>query len=102
MLLLVAPTAAAGIHLVDATACMCPAAAGTVVVAEVVVSPDIHCSPVVGSATDVVVVVAIVAASIAGAAIVDVSVADVISGRVAVGVATLTVLYATVSHVDTT
>ena len=50
MLLLVTPTAAAGIHFVATVECMCPAAAGTVVAAEVVVPPDIHCSPAVGVA----------------------------------------------------
>ena len=97
MLLLVAPTAAAGIHLVDAAACMCPAAAGTVVASEVVVPPDMHCLPLVGASTDVVVVVAIVAASIAGDTIVAISVAAVIAGVVAVGVATLTALSAAVT-----
>ena len=48
-----------------------------------------HCLTVVGAATAVVVVVAIVAASVAGAAIVVVSVAAVFSGVVAVGVSTL-------------
>ena len=71
MLLLVAPTAAAGIHFVADVAFMCPAAAGTVFAAEVVVPPDMHCSPAVGAATAVVVdVVVIVAASDAGDAIV--------------------------------
>ena len=92
MLLLVAPTAASGIHLVTADAYMCPSAAGTVVAAEVVVPPDMHCLPVVGAATAVVVVVAIVAASVAGAASVAVSVAAVIAVVVAVGVSTLTAL----------
>ena len=77
MLLLVDPTASAGIHFVAAAACMCPAMAGTVVASEVVVPPDMHCSPVVGAATAVVIdVVTIVA----------VSVADVVAGAVAVGV----------------
>ena len=96
MLLLVAPTAAAGIHLVAAATYMCPAEAGTIVSAEVVVPPDMHCSPVVGAATAIVVVVAIVAASVAGDAIVAVSVAAVIDGVVAVVVATLTALSAAV------
>ena len=43
MLPLVVPTAAAGIHLVDAAVYMCPDAAGTIVAAKVVVPPDIHC-----------------------------------------------------------
>ena len=89
MLLLVAPTDAACIHLVASDACMCPPVVGTVVSAEVVVPPNMHCLPVVGAATAVVAVVAIAAASVAGAAIVVVSVAAVIFGGVAVGVATL-------------
>ena len=95
MLLLVVPTAAAaGIHFVTAVACMCPAASGTVVSDEVVVPPDIHCSPAVGEATDVVVdVVATVSASDSGAVIVAVSVADVFAGGVSVGVAMLSALY---------
>ena len=91
MLPLVVPTAADGIHLVvaDAAACMCPAAAGTVVTAKVVVPPDMHCSPAVGAATAVVVdVVAISDASVAGASIVAVSVVAVVAGAVAIGVAT--------------
>ena len=92
MLLLLAPTDAACIHLVDAAVCMFPAADGTVVAAEVVVPPDKNCFPVVGAATAAVVVVAIVAASVAVAAIVAVSVVAVISGIVAVGGATLTSL----------
>ena len=93
MLPLVVPTAAAGIHLVAAAACMCPAVAGTVVGAEVVVPPDMHCSPSVGTDTTVVVdVVAIAADSVSGAAIVAVSVAAVVAGEVAIGVATLTAL----------
>ena len=55
MLPLVVPTADAVIHLVDAAACMCPAAAGTVVAAEVVVPTYIHCSPAFWAATAVVV-----------------------------------------------
>ena len=42
MLLLVVPTTAAGINFVAAVTCMCPAAAVTVVAAEVVVPPDMH------------------------------------------------------------
>ena len=85
MLLLVAHTAAAGIHFVADVACMCPAAAGTVVAAEVVVPPDMHCLPAVGAATAAVVdVVAIVA----------VSVSAVFAGAVAVGVAMLSALSA--------
>ena len=96
MLLLVAPTAADGIHLVSAAACMWPAVAGNVA-AGVVVPPDMHCSPIVGAATDVFVdVVSIVAASVAGAAIVAVSVAAVIYGVVAVGVDTLITLSSSV------
>ena len=95
MLLLVVPTVAAIIHFVDAAAFMCPAAAGTVVAAEVVVPPDMHYSPSIGAATSVVVgVVAIVVASVAGAAIVAVSVAALVVDVVAVGVATLTSLTA--------
>ena len=60
---------------------MCPAVAGTVVAAEVVVPHDMHCLPAVGVATAIVVVlVAIAAASVAGAAIVAVSVDSVIYG----------------------
>ena len=93
MLLLVVPTDADVIHFVAAVACMCPAASSTVVADEVVVPPDMHCSPDLGSATAVFVdVVATVYASDAGAAIVAVSVADVFSGAVAVGVATLSAL----------
>ena len=93
MLLLVNPTVAAGNHLVAAAACMCPAADGTVVAAEVVLPYDMHCLPVVGAATSVVVVVvAIVASSVAVAAIVAVSVAAVIAGVFDVEVATLTSL----------
>ena len=93
MLLVVAPTADAGIHFVAAVSCMCPAASGTVVAAEVVVPPDMHCLPAVGAANAVVVdVVAIVAASDAGAAIFAVSVASVVAGAVAVGFATVTAL----------
>ena len=51
-----------------------------------------HCLPVIGADTSVVVVFSIVAASIAVAAIVAVSVADVSAGVVAVGVATFTYL----------
>ena len=99
MLLLVFPTAAAGIHFLAAVACMCPAAAGTVVAVEVVVPPDMHCLPAVGAATDVVVdAVSTVAASDAGDVIVSVSVADVFSGGVAVGVATLSALYSTAPY----
>ena len=47
------PTAVAGIYFVDDIACMCPAVAGTVVAAEVVVPPDMHCSPAVGAAVAV-------------------------------------------------
>ena len=83
---LVVPTAVAGINFVDAVACMCSAAAGTVVAAAVLVLPDIHCLLFVGDATAVVVgVVATVAASDAGDAIVVVS---VVSGAVASRVAT--------------
>ena len=96
MLLLVAPTAASGIHLVAAATYMCPAEAGSVVADEVLVPPDMHCSPIVGAAIAIVVVVAIVAASVAGDAIVAVSVAAVIDGVVAVVVATLTALSAAV------
>ena len=95
MLPLVVPTTSAGIHLGDAaaTACMCPSAAGTVVAAEVVVPPDMHCLPDFGAAAAVVVdVVDIAAASVAGDATVAVSVADVVARKVAVGVATLTAL----------
>ena len=93
MLLLVAPTAAAGIHLVAAATCMCPDAAGTVVAAEVVVPPDMHCLPAVGAATAVVVYVFVIAAaSVAGDAIVSVSVAAVVAGIVDVGVSMLTFL----------
>ena len=95
MLLLVAPTAAYVIHLVAAAACMWPAVAGNVA-AGVVVPPDMHCSPVVGAATAVVVVVAIFSASISGATIVSVSVAAMIAGVVAVGVSTLNALSASV------
>ena len=87
MLLLVAPTAADGIHFVADFAFMYPAADGTVVAAEVVILPDMHCSPAVGAVTAVIFdVVVIVAASDAGAAIVAVSVAAVFAGAVAVGV----------------
>ena len=79
MLLLVAPTAADGVNLLAAAACMCPDADGTVVAVEVVVPPDMHCSPVVGESTAVVVVVV-----------------AVISGVVGVGVTTLTDLSADV------
>ena len=89
MLLFVAPISAAGIHLVDAAACMCPSAAGTVDAAEVVVLSDMHGLPVVGAASSVVVVVAIVATSVAVATIVAISVAAVFAGVVDVGVATL-------------
>ena len=98
MLPLVVPTADSGIHLVKAAAaaaCMCPAVAGTVLSAEVVVTPDMHCLPVVGVVTVVVVVVdvvAIAAAYVAGDATVAVSVAAVVAGAVVVGVATLTAL----------
>ena len=86
MHLLVVPTAAAGIHFVAAVVCMCSAAIGKVVDAEVLVPPDMHCSLVVWDATSVVVgVVATVAASDAGAAIVDVS---VVAGAVSAGVST--------------
>ena len=51
-----------------------------------------HCSPVVGAATAVVVVVDIVAASVDVAAIVAVYVAAAIASVVAIGVATLTSL----------
>ena len=78
---------------------MCPAVSGTVVAAEVVVPPDIHCLPAVGAATAIVVdVVAIFSASVDGAAIVDVSVDAVVSGVVDVGVVTLTSLYAAASY----
>ena len=95
MLPLVVPTAASGIHLVDAAAaaCMCPFAAGTSVAAKVVVPNYMHCPPVVGAVTAVVGgVVAIAAASVAGSATVAVSVAAVVAGAVAVGVAKLTAL----------
>ena len=83
---LVVPTAVAGIHFVAAVACICSSAAGTVVSAAVLVLYDIHCSLVVGAATDVVVgMVSTVAASAARAAIVVVS---VVAGTVAAGVAT--------------
>ena len=83
MLLLVAPTAAAGINFVAAVEFICLAVAGTFVAAEVVVPLDMHCLPAVGAATAIVVdVVAIVA----------VSVADVFACAVAVGFATLSSL----------
>ena len=89
MLLLVVPTAAAGIHFVADVACMCSSEIGTVVAAAVLVPPDMHCSLFVGAATDVVVgVVATVSASDAGYAIVDVSLVAVVSGAVADGVST--------------
>ena len=79
------PTAVAGIHFVDAVACMCSNASVTVFYAVVLVLPDIHCSLAVGAATAAVVgVVATVAASDAGADIVSVS---VFAGAVAAGVA---------------
>ena len=87
MLLLVVPTTAAGIHFLAAVACMCPAVAGTVVSAEVVVPPDMNCLPAVGDSTAVVV-------SDAGAVIVYVSVAAVFSGSVYVGVTTVSSLSA--------
>ena len=90
---LVVPTAVAGVHFLAAVACMCSAAAGTVVAASVLVLPDIHCSLAVGAATvAVVVVAATVAASDAGSAIVAIS---VVSGDVAAGVYTW-VLFAAV------
>ena len=104
MLPLVVLTAASGIHLVAAAsgihlvaaaavACMCPAAAGNGVAAEVVVPPDMHCLPAVGAATAVVVYVFVIAAaSVAGDAIVSVSVAAVVAGIVDVGVSMLTFL----------
>ena len=55
MLHLVVPTAVAGIHFVEAVACMCSAAAGTVGAAAVLVLPDIHCLLAVGVATAAVV-----------------------------------------------
>ena len=80
------PTAVAGIHFVATVACMCSAAAGTDVAAEVLVLPDIHCLLAVGAITVAVVgVVATVAVSDAVAAIVAVS---VVAGSVADGVAT--------------
>ena len=83
---LVVPTAVAGIHFVAAVACMCFAAAGTVVGDAVLVLPDIHCLLAVGDATAAVVgVVATVATSDAGAAIVA---ASVVAGAVDAGVAT--------------
>ena len=95
MLLLVAPTDAACIHLVAADACMCPPVVGTVVSAEVVVTPDMHFSHSIGEATAFFVsVVAIVVDYVAGAAIIAVPVAAVVVGAVAVGVATLTSLAA--------
>ena len=95
MLLVVVPTADVGIHFVASVACMCPAAAGTVLADEVVVPPDMHFSPAVGAATAVVVdVVSIVAAFDAGSAIVAVSVDAVFAGAVSVGVAMLSALYA--------
>ena len=95
MILLMVPTADAGIHFVAVAACMCPAVDGTVVAAEVVVPPDMHFSPAVGAATDVVVdVVAIVAASVSGAAIVAISLDDLVHGAVDVGVAMFTALSA--------
>ena len=96
MLLFVAPISDAGNHLVADAACMFPAAADTVVATEVVVPSDMHGLPVVGAATDVVVMVAIVAASVAVADIVAVSVTAVFSGVVSVGVATLIFLPAAV------
>ena len=89
MRLLVVPTAAAGIHLEAAVACMCSAAIGMVVAAAVLVPPGMHCLLAVGDATGVfVAVVATVAASDAGVAIIDVSVVAVVAGAVAAGVAT--------------
>ena len=89
MRLLVVPTDAAGIHFVAAVACMSSSVIGTVVAAEVVVPPDIHCLIVVGAATFVVVSVSVtVAVSDDEAAIVDVSVLAVVAGAVASGVAT--------------
>ena len=93
MLLLVVPTAAAGIHFVADVACMCSDMDGTVVAAEVVVPHDMHYSPAVRDFTAVVVdAVATVAFSDAGVAIVAVSVAAVVAGTVAVGVTTLSSL----------
>ena len=92
---LVVPTAVAGINFVDAVACMCSAAAGTVVAATMLVLPDIHCSLVVEAATVVVVgVVATFVASDAGAAIVVVS---VVAGAVAAGVSTWVLSAAVIS-----
>ena len=84
MLLLVAPTAVPGIHVVADVACMCPAEADNVVAAEVVVPPDMNCSPAVGTATAVVVDVV---------AIVSVSVSAVFAGAVVVWVDMLSALY---------
>ena len=96
MLLFVVPISAAGTHLVDAAACMCPDADGTVVAADVVVPSDMHGLPVVGAATVVVVVVEIIAASVTVATIVAVSVSAVFAGVVGVGVSTLIFLHVAV------
>ena len=83
---LVIPTDVAGIHFVASVACMCSAAAGTIVAADVLVLPDIHCLLAVGAITAAVVgVVATVSASDAEAAIVFVS---VVAGSVSDGFAT--------------
>ena len=92
---LVVPTAVAGIHSVAVVACMCSSVAGMVVVATVLVIPDIHCLLDVGAATAAVVgVVATVASSDAGAAIVSVS---VVAGAVDAGVATWVLSAAVIS-----
>ena len=86
-----------GMHLMAsaAVACMCPAASGTGVAAEVVVPPDMNFSPAVGAATAVVVdVVAIFAASVSGASIVAISLDDFVHGAVDFGVSTFTALSA--------